>query len=92
MANYHVGCGLAGIYAGTLKKSGVEWLHKSDVTKEAISAVMEHMYFKVPDDKHSYAYAIKTRDGKYLRLTLAASAACPDWAKDALEGGGEKHE
>ena len=45
MAEYHVGCGLAGIYAGTLKKSGVEWLHKSDVTTEALCAVAQRLLF-----------------------------------------------
>lgn len=39
MAEYHVGCGIAGIYAGTLKKNGYEWINKSDVTKEAELAV-----------------------------------------------------
>lgn len=32
MPEYHVGLGLAGIYAGTLKKNGEEWINKSDVT------------------------------------------------------------
>lgn len=35
MAEYHVGCGIAGIYAGTLNKQGTEWLNKSEVTEEA---------------------------------------------------------
>ena len=43
MAEYHVGCGIAGIYAGTIKKNGYEWQNKSDVTDEAIKAVV--MYF-----------------------------------------------
>ena len=38
MAEYHVGCGLAGIYAGTLKNNN-EWKNKSDVTDEALCAV-----------------------------------------------------
>ena len=45
---YHVGCGLFGVYAGTLmkpKKDGmIMWRKKSDVTEEAIHAVMQ--YFK----------------------------------------------
>lgn len=32
MAEYHVGCGAFGIYAGTLKQNGIEWRNKSDVT------------------------------------------------------------
>ena len=43
---YHVGCGLFGIYAGTLmkpKKDGmIMWRKKSDVTEEAIHAVMQY--------------------------------------------------
>lgn len=46
MAEYHVGCGLAGIYAGTLNpktKDGYQtWKNKSDVTEEAISAVAQY--------------------------------------------------
>lgn len=43
MAKYHVGCGLAGIYAGTLKKNGYEWLNKSNVTREALSASAQYL-------------------------------------------------
>ena len=41
MANYHVGCGIAGIYAGTLNKKGDMWVNKSDVTDEAVSATAQ---------------------------------------------------
>ena len=43
MAEYHVGCGIAGIYAGTLHKKRDRWNQKSDVTKEAIDAVIEYL-------------------------------------------------
>ena len=33
MAEYHVGCGLAGIYAGTLKKNGYDPEYVSDRVK-----------------------------------------------------------
>ena len=46
MAEYHVGCGMAGIYAGTLKKNGYEWRNKSDVTSEALSAVAQYLLFE----------------------------------------------
>ena len=39
MSEYHVGCGILGIYAGRLNKSKTLWLNKSDVTDEATSAV-----------------------------------------------------
>ena len=42
MAEYHVGCGITAIYAGTLNKKGNMWLHKSDVTNEAFSAVAQY--------------------------------------------------
>lgn len=43
MAEYHVGCGVFGIYAGTLNKKGDMWLHKSEVTNEAVAAVAEYL-------------------------------------------------
>ena len=37
MAEYHVGCGAFGIYAGTLEpKNKNLWRNKTDVTDEAI--------------------------------------------------------
>ncbi len=43
---YHVSCGLCGIYAGVLNKNGT-WRngYKSDVTQEAIGAVAQYMLF-----------------------------------------------
>ena len=44
MAEYHVGCGAFGIYAGTLNSRNKSmWQNKSDVTDEAINAVMDYM-------------------------------------------------
>lgn len=43
MAEYHVGCGFAGIYAGTLNKDKTKWVNKSDVTREAYLAVFQHI-------------------------------------------------
>lgn len=43
MAEYHVGCGLFGIYAGILKSNGKEWKDKTDVTTEAVSAVADYL-------------------------------------------------
>lgn len=43
MAEYHVGCGVFGIYAGTLNKTGDMWRNKSDVTLEAMGAVAQHL-------------------------------------------------
>lgn len=84
MAQYHVGCGIAGIYAGTLKKNGDEWLNKSNVTNEAINAVVQHMYYKVPDGENGFAYGFKMRDGNYVRLKLEVCDHCPEWAKELM--------
>lgn len=43
MAEYHVGCGIAGIYAGTLNKKSDLWRNKSEVTEEAVCAVAEYL-------------------------------------------------
>lgn len=43
MAEYHVGCGITGIYAGTLNKKGNMWTNKSDATTEAIKAVAQFL-------------------------------------------------
>lgn len=87
MAEYHVGCGLFGIYAGTLKKSGEEWKDKSNVTDEAILSVIQHMYFQLDKGETSMAYAVKMNDGKYVRLKIEVSDKCPERAKEQL---GEK--
>lgn len=46
MAEYHVGCGLAGIYAGTLNQNGKLWRNKSDVTNEALCAAAQYLLFQ----------------------------------------------
>ena len=43
MAEYHVGVGLAGIYAGTLKTNGMEWRNKSLVTNEVLCCAAEYL-------------------------------------------------
>ena len=85
MAQYHVGCGLAGIYAGTLKKSGDEWLNKNDVTIEAVNSVVQYMYWKIPEGENEFAYAFKMRDGKYVRLKVESADECPEWAKGLFQ-------
>ena len=44
MAEYHVGCGIAGIYAGTLNKKGDMWINKSLVTNEVLSSAFDYLY------------------------------------------------
>ena len=48
MAKYHVNygiaaCGIATIYAGTIKPNGYEWKNKSDVTQEALNACSQYL-------------------------------------------------
>ena len=65
MTEYHVRCGIAGIYAGTLKpKKKDEWLNKSDVTYEAMGAVAQYLLFSKKElrfkfDEQWYVMRIK---------------------------------
>lgn len=44
MAEYHVGCGTFGIYAGTLNpKNKSMWQNKTECTDEALGAVRDYM-------------------------------------------------
>lgn len=43
MAKYHVGCGITGIFAGTINKTSTKWVNKSDVTHEALCAVAQFL-------------------------------------------------
>lgn len=43
MSAYHVGCGITGIFAGTLNKKGDMWVNKTDVTDEVLSAAAQFL-------------------------------------------------
>ena len=44
MAEYHVGCGAFGIYAGTLNSRNKNmWQNKTECTDEAICAVRDYL-------------------------------------------------
>ncbi len=64
MAEYHVGCGAFGIYAGTLskpRKDGSQlWRDKSNVTKEACDSVAQYML------EHDMAMEFTYRGKRYL--------------------------
>ena len=72
MAEYHVGCGLAGIYAGTLKpKKKDEWQNKSLVTEEAICAVRDYLFAEMkPGDKMN-GYRWNLKDGRTVELAVS---------------------
>lgn len=76
MAEYHVGCGAFGIYAGTLNsKNKGRWQNKSNVTDEAIDAVRDYMIgnllggFDHPKGIQS-GYAWDLKDGRKIKLFI----------------------
>lgn len=79
MAEYHVGCGLFGnVYAGTYappRKDGLQaWRNKSDVTSEAIEAVMGHFIMEMErKDKNKIQKSWGIRGGKTLKVTFELS-------------------
>lgn len=79
MVEYHVGCGMFGtIYAGTMappQKDGLKmWRNKSDVTDEAIAAVMGHFVTEMMrDNKTEIQKAWEVRGGKTLKVTFELS-------------------
>ena len=54
MAEYHIGNGIAGIYAGTLDKAGRMWKSKSEVTEEAIKAVFIYLIEEMEENADEY--------------------------------------
>lgn len=76
MAEYHVGCEMFGnIYAGTMappRKDGLQmWRNKSDVTSEAIEAVVNHFIIKMEHDgKNKIQKAWEVRGCKTLKVTF----------------------
>lgn len=79
MAEYHVGCGLFGtIYAGTMappRKDGLQmWRNKSDVTQEAVEAVMGHFITEMKrDDKTKLEKVWGVIGNKKLKVTFEIS-------------------
>ena len=63
MAEYHVGCGITGIFAGTINKTNTMWVNKSDVTDEAIKAVAQFLLEHEEELKFGY-------QGKHYRLAV----------------------
>lgn len=77
MAEYHVGCGITGIYAGTLNpktKNGYQtWRNKSDVTEDAISAVAQYLKQELDLEKNGVEIARRYtfNDGTIAELKLS---------------------
>lgn len=76
MAEYHVGCGAFGIYAGTLNhKNKYMWQNKSEVTDEAIRAVRDYMVDELlgglsSPKQISSGYEWDLKDGKTVELRI----------------------
>lgn len=78
MAEYHVGCGAFGIYAGTLNsKNKTKWQNKTECTDEALCAVRDYMVqellggidcSKTPSS--GYEWTLKDRRIVELRITI----------------------
>lgn len=84
MAEYHVGCGLFGtIYAGTImkqRKDGLQlWRSKSDVTDEAVSAVLSHFITEMEhSDKTKLEKVWGVIGNKKLKVTFEIFASKED--------------
>ena len=75
MAEYHVECGISGIYAGTLRNK-YEWKDKTECTDEAINAVRDYMVTEllggVSCSKGSTGgYSWKLKNGKTVELRIS---------------------
>ena len=71
MAEYHVGCGAFGIYAGTLMPNKTMWRNKTDVTDEALCAVRDYLMGEfIKDGKTQGGYEWKAKDGRIVSLMI----------------------
>ena len=77
MAEYHVGCGAFGIYAGTLdSRNKNKWKNKTEVTDEAIEAVRNWLVLDClggttsPKEKTG-GYQWKLKDGRIVELRVS---------------------
>ena len=75
MAEYHVGAGAFGIYAGTLAKRGRLWREKSECTDEAITAVRDYLVGEIPEGKTSGGYEWMRADGSIVELRVTIKEA-----------------
>ena len=77
MAEYHVGCGFFGIYAGTLKpQNKSEWKDKTECTDEVLKAVRDYMVMECLGGidctkAKAGGYAWKLKDGRTVELVVS---------------------
>lgn len=71
MAEYHVGAGLFGIYAGVLKNKE-EWKGKTECTDKALEAVRDFMCDEfIKCGKTSGGYEWTKKDGSVVTLQVS---------------------
>lgn len=75
MAEYHVGCGASGIYAGTLNSKKNLWQNKSECTDEALAAVRDYMVQELLGGENcskavSSGYEWDLKDGRIVELRI----------------------
>ncbi len=73
MAEYHVGCGAFGIYAGTLNSRNKSlWQNKTKCTDEALCAVRDYIIQEciggLNSNKTSGGYEWTLKDGRVVSL------------------------
>ena len=87
MDEYHVSCGLAGIYAGTIKENGKEWLNKTCVTEEAIEAVRDWLMLERGDNKWASCMRSESVDvGKYRLISATIPYLLQEFFLCTIEG------
>lgn len=80
MAEYHVGAGLFGIYAGVLKNK-YEWKNKTECTDEAIEAVRDYMITELLggfscEKGTSGGWEWTLKDGRKVELKVCVKEVC----------------
>ena len=75
MAEYHVGCGAFGIYAGTLNKNKTMWQNKTECTDEALCAARDYMVQELLggiecEKAASSGYVWTVKDGRVVELRV----------------------
>ena len=74
MAEYHIGGGITGIFAGRLNKNKTLWVSKSNCTDEAIDAVRDYIVLHelggLSGKNQSAGYEWELADGRKLELVV----------------------
>lgn len=87
MAEYHVGCGVFGIYAGTLNSKNKNlWQNKTECTEEALGAVRDYMDQEclggLHGSKASGGYEWTLQDGRIVELRVTIKDGGADHEAD----------